>query len=197
MSDLTDMSLDELFAQAKKSYNGQKKQKTMAQAGRGTPKLAPEETAAQRLWSNPDNWYRSRGLVLLEQGTNKLLGNFSEYLHRTVQGGRKLIRETEPLDVADIEYVSGWVPTEVRSECPVAERSFTTRLFLQLELQSFTGAQASVTAYHYCGSITRVELRTPVSFCLPGEQLLTFPTGTNVFEMLSPAALKTLEMEIV
>lgn len=189
---LDDLSLDELFQQAKRSLAGQKKQR----AATKTPAAPAEETAAQRLYSNPDNWIRTRGIALIEEETETLLGNFSEYLHKSVPGTRRLVREVEPISVEAVEYIKGWIPGDERIEAPLNTKPILVTAYLQLELFGLAGVRAAVLVYLQYGSIVRVELSESVNFSTPGEELFCLPAGTNVFEVLTPTSLKALYLEL-
>ena len=199
MKDLADMSLDELFIQAKNSHNGQKKHKgTLKAEARKAAEAAQteEDRIAAQLYKNENNWVRMRGLALIEEGTETLLGNFSEYIHKTVPGARKLVKELFPISVEGVEHVKGWVPGEAKRWVAPATPPREVTIHLHLECLELAGRRTKVKAFRDYSTIIRVELAEDVNFSVAGEELLTLPAGTDVFELMSPQSVKGLELEL-
>lgn len=150
--------------------------------------VEPTETG-KVLFADPANWERRRGVALIHGESGTLLGQFSEYVHRSVPGARKLLRETAPISVSATEVVSGsWWLGEgrvVEERRPWHERR-TAILHLHLsELRVHAPATEVVVHLSY-GGIARCELALDTMFrCEEGEGLLFLPAETNVLEVMS------------
>lgn len=62
-------------------------------------------------FTEPENWLAGKGVVLIHQESNTLLGTCREYTHKTVKECRKLVREDGPIAIERTEYVNGpgWI----------------------------------------------------------------------------------------
>lgn len=148
---------------------------------------APRTFSSQ--FSDPERWERKRGVALIHAETETLLGNFSEYVHRSVPGARKLIREEAPLLVSATERVSGsWWLGDSRKPEPRQAWHTQRNALIHLHLPSL-GVHAplvEVTAFLSYGGIARVELTSPTRFADDhGQVLLDLPQGTNVLDAMS------------
>jgi len=155
-------------------------------------KAVSEDPGAR--YTKAENWQRTRCIALIHAETQTLLGNFSEYLHRTVAGCRKLCRESLDMPATAVELVSGswWIDPCHRPE-PVHTWHTSQEIFCHVylrELQVHAPAVA-LTVFKSYGSIARVELAQPTRFAqwheggASGETILDLPQGTNVWEVLS------------
>lgn len=156
--------------------------KRMAHTKRSTFKTKDKEDTAVPVFSflDPAQWTRARGIALIHADSETLLGNFSEYIHRT--GARKLIREASPIAVSAVERVSGsWWLGEHRIITPRAEWHETRRIYVHLHLVELglrSPAVEVLVALEY-GGIARVELVEETKFA--GEDSLVFlPAGTDI-----------------
>lgn len=151
-------------------------------------------------YSNPENWKRTRGIALIHQETQTLLGNFSEYIHRTVKGCRKLLREEGPLAVEAAEAVSGsWWLGEERKPVPreswMERRSATMHLHLPA-LQIHAPACGLVVLLEY-GGIRRAELAEDTLFAAEaGGSLISLPAGLDIYPAMDHDGKVRLRMEI-
>lgn len=145
----------------------------------------------KEVFSLPENWERTRGVALIHRESGTLLGNFSEYLHRTVKGSRRLVREALPIAIAANEYVSGlwWLGAHVRDRVAAADKWTTQRQAVIDVVLPELGVAHPVTEVIvglYLGAITRVELAADTCFSdMQGTTLLFLPARTNVLECLS------------
>jgi hypothetical protein len=185
MSDLS--SLDDLFAEARARITVARKAEKAAVI-RHTAE--PEKVSVQALYLDPKNWQRTRGVALIHEETETVLGNFSEYVHISVAECRKLVRESAPISVEAIERVSGswWLGAERRPE-PRKDWHEVRTAILHLHLSELRvhAPLCEVVAHLSYGSLARVELAIDTTLAQEegGEQLLMLPKGTNVLEVMS------------
>jgi len=184
-------SLDELFAVAKKEFNKARAGELHeSRKGRRVHDKDDAPAPPAELFQRPENWRRTRGIALIHAETETLLGNFSEYLHISVAGARKLIREETPIAIAATERVSGdwWI---TRKEEVVAAESWhrTALAVIDLALPSLLvhSPATPVKVLISYGGIARVELEVETQFVQTegAEQLLTLPAGVNVLPVMS------------
>jgi len=149
------------------------------------------EAAAKRMrecYSNPDNWKRTRGLMLIDHATHTVLGNYSEYVHRQFPTTRKLLHEHQPIVIDGQEEVEGFIGTElerkVRGVLWDAEREITLHVLLD---QMF--AEAPDVRLKVClqiSTIVRAELLADTQLATPsGGLLLKLPAGTDIWAACS------------
>lgn len=156
----------------------------------------------KEVFSLPENWERTRGVALIHQESGTLLGNFSEYLHRTVKGSRRLVREALPIAIAANEYVSGlwWIGSTQRDRIAASDKWTTQRqAVIDVVLPELGVAHpvTEVTVSLYLGAITRVELAADCQFSDgQGQMLLTLPKGINLLEAMSLESKMALKREL-
>tara|TARA_R110000868_G_scaffold354740_1_gene616030 strand:+ start:37 stop:612 length:576 start_codon:yes stop_codon:yes gene_type:complete len=186
------MELDALFHEAKVAFHKMNAAKVKAKSE------PPKPQEINTLFTDPANWTRGRGIALIHQETDTLLGNFSEWHHRT--GARSLRPETLPISVSATEYVSGgwWV---AEPEAPRARSADFTKqeLTLPLELDRMGVYALSATVCVWTaptGGFARVELIAETLFAgKTNGELLWLPAGTNILPAMSHAtklAMRTL-----
>lgn len=177
------LSLDDLFRDAKAAYREMAK----AKAKQPLPVIDPLE-----IWRNPANWTRMRGVALIHEETQTLLGNFTEYVHRTVKDARRLVRETPGLPPDSTEFVQGnWSSFLTTPTMPKQAQHVSYAATLDLELSSL-GAKAPripILAYFDGERLARVELTERTIFAVQ-DHFIYLPKGTNVLAEL-PATLQT------
>ena len=175
-------TLDDLFREAKAHILVEKKAKDA--------KALKVQGDTSALYNNPDNWERKRGIALVHEETETLLGNFSEYVHRSVRNCRRLVREANPIAIQATERVSGswWVGGE---KVPEVRQIWHERREVVLHLhldELLVHAPACELEVHLSyGSIARVELLRATTFAQvldAQEQLLILPAGTNVLPVM-------------
>lgn len=181
-------SLDDLFREARAHILAERKAKAAAVIRKTSE---PEKVSTQALYLDPENWERKRGVALIHEETETVLGNFSEYIHRSVAGARKLVREEAPISVSAVERVSGswWLGAARRPE-PRKEWHEKRRAIFHLHLSVLRvhSPLCEVVAHLSYGSLARVELAEDSQFAQEegdGEQLMFLPKGTNVLEVMS------------
>lgn len=138
------------------------------------------------LFTLPENWERTRGIALIHAETESLLGNFSEYRHRSVKGCRKLLREEAPITVEAAERVGGsWWLGDSRKPEPRAPWHTQRQAILHVHLHELGvhSPACEVTAFLSYGGIARVELAHPTRFADDhGKQLIELPQGVNILD---------------
>lgn len=162
--------------------------------------LAATSKRMKELFSLPEHWERSRGVAVIDKVSGTLIGNFSEYLHKTVRNCRKLIREHSPISVSGTEVIDGWLGENMaakRNEWGTVEdvHSATVTLFFD---ELMVGApEVKVVAFSYLGGIRRVELSQDTQFAGPsGNIVISLPKETNVWEAMDHASKAGLRKEI-
>lgn len=149
------------------------------------------DAAAKKMreyYSDPGNWTRVRGVLLIDRKTQTILGNFSEYVHIHPQASgsrpRKWIREHSPIEVTAREEIEGFLGVEKDREINGvswdAEKLVTTHVLLD-EVQ----CEAPHLILKVClllSTVVRVELTGPVQFAnASGNLLLALPEGTDIW----------------
>ena len=82
------IELDDLWREAKQVIRATAAAKLKAKAD--APPLDP-----RAIYTNPDNWERTRGIALIHADTETLLGSFDEWTHRKIVNCRRLVRATQ------------------------------------------------------------------------------------------------------
>src|SRR3990167_2930736 len=182
------IELDDIWREAKAHILVERKAKAAAQLRKTAE---PEKASTQALFLDAKNWTRTRGIALIHEETETLLGNFSEYVHNSVAGCRKLIREETPIAVSASERVAGsWWLGEARRPEPkqVWHEQRPCIIHLHLDKLFVHSPICELTVHLSYGGIARVELTLDTQFAAEeghGEQLLFLPAGTNVLEVMS------------
>ena len=197
----TDISIDDLFREARAAARVQKVAKEAAALKKQSEKPDAQET--QALFANPDNWQRTRGIALIHAETETLLGQFSEYTHKSVPNCRKLLRESAPISVEAAERVSGnwWLGSNERVVEPRQEWHTKRPAIIHLHLDTLRvhSPACEVIACLSYGGLARVELALDTMFAQEEgkqEQLLHLPAGTNVLPMMSLDSKIALRIEL-
>lgn len=180
--------LDDLFdeAQLAQAAKNPKHRKTADPSLRDSLDAAAKRM--RELYTLPENWTAARGIALIDQQTKTLIGNFREYIHRTVPSTRKLLREHQPIEINLVEEVSGYLGTEMefrlRGKTWEIEHRIKADLWLDEIMVGSPAVQLLVKTK--LGAIIRAELVAPTQFASDsGATLLQLPAGTNVWEALS------------
>lgn len=150
----------------------------------------PQARATQQLFLDPDNWERKRGIALVHEETSTVLGNFSEYVHKSVPGCRRLLREEQPISVSATERVEGsWWLQDRKPEPPRPwHEKRTAFIHLHLSKLGVHAPACEVVACLAYGSLDRVELAVDCQFAQEegrGAELLFLAAGTNVLPVMS------------
>ena len=147
----------------------------------------------KELYSNPENWERKRGLLLIDAATQTAIGNYSEYVHckptaAGVSRPRKFIREHFPIAIDAQEVVSGFLGVDlerrVRGVSWDAEQQITVNVLLDELL-----AEAPAVLIKACtilSSVVRAELAADTQFAtISGNVILKLPAGTDIWTVCS------------
>lgn len=200
------MSLDELFAVAKKQIVANR-QEEKAEAKKPKRIRTPDDPkppqATSELFANPDHWEQQPlGVAIIHEESDTLLGSFVEYIHKTVPKCKKLVRAESPLPVGRTERVSGdwWIEKreEVEEDQPWHTKKMVVVDVLLSSLQCHSPAVQLIVHLSY-GAMCRAELLEDTTFGqLEGtpEQLLFLPKGTNLLPVLSREAKINLKVEL-
>jgi hypothetical protein len=164
-------------------------------------KKAPSPEASS-YYTSPDNWKRTRGVVVVHEETGTLLGNFGEWVHIHESGTRKLIAESAPISVMEIERVSGdwWIAP--RHEIASPESWHEKRVLfipVQLDCLAVQSPAVEVSVHLAHGGIVRVELIEDTMFAQidsAPEQLLHLPKGVNILPVMGRDCRIALRVEL-
>lgn len=183
LESLDDLFLDAQLAQAAKNPT----KKRVAD-----PSLRDSLDAAAKkmreLYTLPENWERTRGIALIDKGTQTLVGNFSEYKHKTIAGTRKLIREHTPIAIDATEVVDGYLGEqfEQRHRGISWEREVDLKADLWFDELMVGCPLVELTIKLRLGALLRVEVKYDTQFAsASGATIIRLPAGTNVLEQLS------------
>ena len=181
-------SLDDLFldAQLAQAARNPVKKRTADPALRDSLDAAAKKM--RELYTLPENWERSRGIALIDKGTQTLVGNFSEYKHKTIAGTRKLIREHMPISIDATEIVDGYLGEqfEQRHRGISWEREVELTAELWLDELMVGCPSAELTIKLRLGALLRVEVKHDTQFAsASGATIIRLPAGTNILEQLS------------
>lgn len=182
LDDLEDLYNDAMLAQGAKNP---KQKRVSDPAFRNA--LDAEAKRMRELYTLPENWERKRGVALIDADTQTLIGNFSEYLHKTIPGTRKLIREHQLISIDGQEVVRGYLGDEMQMRLHGTwhdTRHGTADLWFD---ELMVGAPTvRFEARLRLGVFIRLDLMEATQFAsASGAVLLQLPAGTNVLEALS------------
>ena len=186
---MIDLSLDDLFAEAKRAMR-----QVEAKKAKLVPINAPVDPLA--IWRNPTNWIAGQGVALISEASNTLIGNFREYHHKTVPGAKKLVREdcTGPLRV---DYVKGdWGSTLPTLSPPkrLWKESRTVTVGVRLASPSYYFPTVSVSVHFGEGTPERAELLEETTFtaCSTPSDFLTLPAGVDILPQLATSTFREI-----
>jgi len=193
---IQDLELDELFKQARAALRQEKAADAARIAARKPPKKPAEEEVpdTQGIYANPANWVRGKGVALIHEETGTLLGNFTEYRHKTVADARRLVREAEAAMTYSVEYVLGdwWLASEVKV---APKRAWKTEMPAEVELNLIKlGVRAPLVRVVACfgeGTLDSVRIENNMTFYRPGE-FIVLPAGTDVLPCMAQASIRAL-----
>lgn len=178
-------SLDDLWTEAQLAAKTAKAKKIADPGDRHA--LSAESKRMQELYTNPDNWERTRGVALIDRRTSTLIGNFSEYLHKSIPATRKLVREHTPIAIDGTETCDGYLGAEMdfRLQKPTWDLTKHAVSHLLLSELMVEAPDVAVVVHSRLGAIVRVELEKDTQFAsAAGHTLLLLPAGTNVYPAL-------------
>jgi len=185
-----ELSLDDLYREAKAAMRSQKAQLAKAPVETKDPSL-------EGIYANPSNWTRGPLIALLHEETQSFLGYFVEWKHRTVPDARRLVREVDvkaPAETCRVEYLSGQWPTETSAfHSPKLPWKIDLPCVASIKLLDF-GLEALDVPLDFCfgeGALDRVELVVTTTFHSPG-QYITLPPGTDILPRMLPVQVQDL-----
>lgn len=191
-----DLSLDQLFAEAKAAMKVQRRAAFEAN-NKSKFKANPDavEAIEYTLFTDPANWVDKGGVALIHRGTQTLLGNFQVLQHRVRKDLRRLIRSTSPIAVSGVEEVDfGHEPPEQLPTSPRAETQVIRTLDLALEAPALSARGVLVCVHYYNSWTSKVVLTEPTTFSAQGE-LLQLPAGVDILPVLRKDSRKAVRYE--
>lgn len=184
-----DLSLDDLFTDAMLTLAAKNKKQPKSADPSMRHALDATTKKMKELYTLPENWQRTGGVAFIDKGTNTLVGNFSEYQHRTFPHTKKWLREHTPISIDRTEVVEGYLGQQVMERLGAhqswtEERSGTAdMLFDEMQVEA---PRIDFRAFIRLGALQRVELTSMTIFAsVSGATLISLPAGTNVLEQLS------------
>jgi len=180
MTNLSTMSLDELFAQARAAL---KRERGIAHQRKAKAPVEPP-VEPQSIFANPANWTRTRGVALIQRSTQTLLGNFWEWQHRSVPDARRLVRSEDPILVEALEEID----LTLAAPSPVTPHSVETEVEfcvpVLLETPRVFAAEVSLRVQYYDGWTAKATLTASTVFAEGGE-ILSLPAGVDILPCLT------------
>ena len=184
---MTDLSLDQLFAEAKAAMKVQRREAFAAKAKQPTSPPSLEEPSA---FANPENWIEGAGVALIHRESQTLLGNFQSFRYKFDRTIRRLVRSQSPISVAGIEEVDfGYEPPKIPLTSPRVETQEIKTLDLTLVTPALSARRVLVCVHYYNGWTARVVLVEPTTFTGAGE-LIQFPAGVEILPVLDRESRK-------
>lgn len=185
---MSDLSLDELFAQARAAMKEERRQahEKKARAAKGKPAEVEPPVEPQSIYANPENWVEGRGLALVHEPTQTFLGNFREWTHKTVLDARRLVRVNTPIAVSGTEFVQYGVP-EAGVPFPAARRAESLvhkTLPLVLDHPAVHARETLVCVHFFDGWTAKCILVDTTTFEGDGF-ILSLPGGVDILPQLS------------
>lgn len=178
--------LEELFLEAQLNRRTKRTPKGTDPSLRNALDAAAKKM--RELYTLPENWERKRGIALIDRETQTLVGNFSEYVHRSIPNTRKLLREHTPIPIDATEQVSGYLGEAL--ECRLRGKTWEQMRRIAADLwldELMVGApKVQIEVKTKLGVLVRVDLCDAVQFAsASGNTIMSLPAGTNVLEHLS------------
>lgn len=183
MSDQTD-PLEDLYTDALLNRKQRPSKKSSDPSMRDALDAAAKKM--RELYTLPENWERTRGICLIDQVSKSVIGNFSEYRHKTVHTTRKLIREHQPIAIDATEEIDGYIGIEqeqrLRNKSWERDVACTISAVLLDELM-VEAPNVELLLRLRLGVIQRAELSRNTQFANPsGSTIIQFAAGTNIWE---------------
>ncbi len=185
--------LDTLFSQAIS-------QERAARARKAAKPPAPVPATVKNL-NDPEFWVHSRNVAVLHAETETLIGNFSEQLHTSLPGVKRLLRLDTPASISGTEYVSGnwWLEGTLITKRKSDFIPQNLVLDLHLDTLGLVSAAARIVAYiSPDGGISRVDLSAETQFTSEhdGAAFTFLPANTNILPVLSHPCKLALRKEL-
>jgi len=183
---MTELSLDDLFQQARAAMKAERKVAFLAAETKKAKTIPEAPIEPLGLYANPENWKRTRGLALIHRGTQQLLGNFWEWKHVSVPDARRLIRSLEPIPVEGVEEVDFGLSAAM-APLPVPERAVVQEMrTLEVLLDTpRVSAQGVLLCIHYYNGWTAKAVLVEATTFAEGGEILQLPAGVDLLPSLS------------
>lgn len=142
----------------------------------------------RELYTLPENWERTRGVALIDKPTQTLIGNFSEYKHKSVPNTRKLLREHNPIAINATEEVEGYLGAafEQKLHGNGWEQEHLAVCHVLLDELMVEAPKVELNIKTRLGALVRAELVQATQFAsVSGQTILLLPAGTNILEAAS------------
>lgn len=139
----------------------------------------------RELYTLPENWERTRGVAIIDHATHTLVGNFSEYQHRTIPSAHKWLREHTPIAINATLEMDGCLGAEwdMRLGRQSWEQEHRACLPVLLDELMVEAPAVELLLKTRLGVITRAELVGEAQFAsMNGSMILRLPAGTNIWE---------------
>lgn len=142
----------------------------------------------RELYTLPENWEARRGIALIDKGTKTFIGNFREYVHRTIPSTRKLLREHQPIAIDATEELDGYFGEHFATKHYGIswEREVEAVADLWMDELMVGCPAVRLLIKLRLGALVRVELQADTQFAsVNGAALLRLPAGTDVLDQIS------------
>lgn len=192
-------SLDDLFydAQMAQAMRNPKQKRVADPSVKNALDAAAKKM--RELYTLPENWEAKRGIALIDKGTQTLVGNFREYIHRSLPNTRKLIREHLPISIDATEIVEGYMGEafEARYRGLTWEREVSVCIDIWMDDLMIGCPRVDLNVKTRLGALLRVDLIKDTMFAShSGNTHLQLPSGTNILEQLSTDTRTHLRRQI-
>ncbi len=181
-------SLDDLFLDAQLAEAARNPRRSRVADPAVKNALDAATKKMKELYSLPENWEPRRGIALIDKGTQTLVGNFREYVHKHNPKTRKLVREHTPIHIDCTEVVEGYMGEQFESKYRGIswEREVEVTEDLWFDELMLGAPKVQLLVKLRLGAVLRVEVKADTQFAnAAGSTLLQLPAGTNVLEQLS------------
>ena len=182
---MEEITLDTLFKEVRKA--GHKERAEKEKKLKAAPAIIEPP---QTVWTNPENWKKISTVTVLVRKTNCVVGNFSKYLHKKVEGCVKLVREANEETSTGVEYIEDCL---TQDEPPKLHKHIKCIVNLHLAVLGVATERLEIEAHFAYGKLAAVRLLDEKCFYLSAGGFLTLSAGCDVFPVLSPACVAEIQ----
>lgn len=153
----------------------------------------------REMYTLPENWERVAGVAFIDKASNTLIGNFSEYHHKTIHSTKKWLREHQPILIDRTEIVEGYLgrDLEQRLRGKTWELEFPCTLPILLDELMVETPAAKLILKTRLGVIQRAELIEETQFAsMNGAMILRLPAETNIWEACSTDTKSAMRRQV-
>jgi len=194
MKDSNTLALDALFAECKAH------ERKAVPTGVGVSRNITQKIEASQLYAKAENWVLARNLALIHAETQTLLGNFQEWLHKSVPNCRRLVRVESPLVVSGTEQVSGtwgWTPPKRLEHQNSSLVRYEVTVDCQLAMPAVNAVATRLRVDCQGAGILAIRLVAATDFSDDlGLDVLSLPAETNLLPMLSLLTKQAIRLEL-